>query len=159
MNIETTNFEHEHESSEIKNSLGDDYVYHNITVHNEMKINNETVAIYYQAGHTYYHGSHGSPSNELSFYKSNNNQIDRLLNDLRASDFEDESCAEYIEELISKFNDKFDIKSKADLIEVYETLNDNLSAAEQYRLHEMELSSDIKDYDLSEFEDGFKYCG
>jgi len=61
--------------------------------------------------------------------------------------------------LISKFNDKFDIKSKADLIEVYETLNDNLSAAEQYRLHEMELSSDIKDYDLSEFEDGFKYCG
>jgi len=76
MNIETTNFEHEHESSEIKNSLGDDYVYHNITVHNEMKINNETVAIYYQAGHTYYHGSHGSPSNELSFYKSNNNQID-----------------------------------------------------------------------------------
>jgi hypothetical protein len=158
MNIESTEFEYIHESSEVKNSIDGEYIYHNITVWNTITVNGKPIVMTYQAGHTYRFGDCSSPSNELSLYESDFSDIDELNNNMTESAFDEESSAEYVSEMVAKFS-WAGVKNKSDLFELYTAINDNLSQAEQYRLHEIGLSAEVSDYDLSEFDNRFKYVG
>lgn len=151
------NFSHEHHSSQLAylSSFNQEYVYHNITVWGSIELFGTEHQVTYQAGHTYRNEDISAPSNELSVYKENSDVLINLLDGLLESDFELE---DYISDVLVKakeLNDKIDSVKK--LHEAYIDVMDNRSLAEQYRIHEISLSSDINCYDKDDFdENGFK---
>lgn len=129
---DTTDFDHNYHNSE-KNSSSNmgEYVRHNLDVYNEFF----GLSAVYQNGQSYYHGDYSLPSTkvELSADGGTDSKLIKI-NELCAEDFEKESHTDYLHELIEELAFD-DVKTIADLHEVYIDLMDNNSCAQEYADH------------------------
>lgn len=124
-----TDFDHNYHNSEKRSSNNvPEYVRHNLDVYNEFM----GMSAVYQNAQSYIHGDYSTPSTqvELSLDGGTDSKLIKL-NELYAKDFENEKYIEYLQELIEELA-LDDVKTIADLHEVYINLIDNNSRAQQY---------------------------
>ena len=137
-----TDFDHNYHNSEKHSSSNvSEYVRHNLDVYNEFM----GMSAVYQNGQSYIHGDYSTPSTkvELSAVGGTDSKLIKL-NELYAEDFEKETCTEYLQELIEDLA-LDDVKTIADLHEVYIDLMDNNSRAQQYA-ENIDITPDFIDF-------------
>ena len=127
--IITTDFDHNYHNSEKHSSSNvPEYVRHNLDVYNEFM----GMSAVYQNGQSYIHGDYSTPSTKVELSADGGTDSNLIkLNELYAEDFENEDCVEHLQELIEELALN-EVKTIADLHEVYIDLMDNNSRAEQY---------------------------
>lgn len=127
--IVATDFDYNyHYSEKHSSSTVPEYVRHNLDVYNEFM----GMSAVYQNAQSYIHGDFSTPSTKVELSADGGTDSSLIkLNELYAEDFEKESCTEYLQELIEELA-LDDVKTIADLHEVYIDLMDNNSRAQQY---------------------------
>ncbi len=124
-----TDFDHNYHNSEKHSSSNvSEYVRHNLDVYNEFM----GMSAVYQNGESYIHGDYSTPSTKVELSDLGGTDPKLLkLNELYAVDFENEDYVEHLQALIEELA-LDDVKTIADLHEVYIDLMDNNSRAQQY---------------------------
>jgi|GEM_PF-4818852 len=127
--ITTTDFDHNYHSSQKHSSnFVSEYVLHNLDVYNEVM----GMSAVYQAGQSYIHGDYSTPSAKLEL-SEDGGADGRLIkiNNLYEADFDDETCSEYLQEMVGDLEIE-GINTVSDLRNLYLELMDNNSLAQQY---------------------------
>lgn len=127
--IIATDFDHNyHYSEKHDEGLSTEYTRHLIDVYNEIN----GLSVVYQNGMSFYNNDYSTPSTKVELSADGGTDPKLLkLNELYAEDFENEDYVEHLQELIEELA-LDDVKTIADLHEVYIDLMDNNSRAQQY---------------------------
>ena len=137
-----TDFDYNYHNSEKHSSSNvSEYVRHNLDVYNEFM----GMSAVYQNAQSYIHGDYSTPSTQVELSADGGTDSKLIkLNELYAEDFEKETCTEYLQELIEELA-LDDIKTIADLHEIYIDLMDNNSRAQQYAKN-LDITPDFIDF-------------